>query len=166
MSRPIYVLTEGDIGEVLPHRGRCRMVDTAEVFFGNENQPPWITGMYFVPRDPWWQYGHFPGNPMMRGGDMVDLLAQILGLLIRFAYPDLRGKKAMLCGVEEVKVRGIVRPGARLRLEAGAGDLRRRLGVITGSAKAFLLPGDGQATEEKLVCEGTIILAVSDELPA
>lgn len=68
---------------------------------------------YLDTTDAFWIRGHMPGMPLMPGVLMCEMAAQVSTWYV--AHHNLMpGKKLGFGGMDEVKFRGIVRPGDRL----------------------------------------------------
>jgi 3-hydroxyacyl-[acyl-carrier-protein] dehydratase len=59
--------------------------------------------------------GHFPGHPLLPGTLMIEMIAQACGLFV-LALHDFR-RMPVLIGVNNARVRGMVKPGALLAAE-------------------------------------------------
>jgi 3-hydroxyacyl-[acyl-carrier-protein] dehydratase len=96
-------------------------------------------------RDEFWVRGHVPGRPLFPGVLMIESAAQLCCFLFCRMH---REKKRFFAfgGVEGVRFRGTVEPGARIVLMARGEKIRSNLGVF--STQAFV---DG-----RVVYEGTI----------
>jgi len=121
-------LTHQQIREVLPHRYPFLLVDrvlevSADHAVGIKNVSA---------NEPFFQ-GHFPTYAVMPGVLIVEALAQ-LGATIVLHHPDLRGKLALLTGLDGWRFRRQVTPGDTLRLEVTLVALRSRMGKAHGKA--------------------------------
>ena len=59
--------------------------------------------------------GHFPGHPLLPGTLMIEALAQTCGMLVLVLHEFRR--MPVLIGVNNARVRGMVKPGASLAAE-------------------------------------------------
>lgn len=78
--------------------------------------------------------GHFPGQAMMPGVLIIEAMAQVGGVLL-LSEPALKGKLAVIAGIENVKFRKPVVPGDALITEVEVMSLRRNFGKIKLTAR-------------------------------
>lgn len=72
-----------------------------------------ICAGYLDTTDAFWIRGHMPGMPLMPGVLMCEMAAQVSTWYVA-QHNLMPGKKLGFGGMDEVKFRGIVRPGDRL----------------------------------------------------
>ena len=96
-------MTREEIKTLLPHREPMLLLDQASL-------APDGTGhaCYRIPEDPYFCQGHFPGNPTVPGVILCEIMAQ--GCLPLLVEP-LKDHLLLYRGLDQVKFRGIVRPG-------------------------------------------------------
>ena len=92
-----------EIMGILPHRGKMLLVDES-VLDGDT-----AVGKYHVRGDEWFLDGHFPGNPVVPGVVLCEILAQSACVLMRDAISQ--GKLPMYTGLDKVRFKNPVRPG-------------------------------------------------------
>ena len=63
---------------------------------------------YRIREDEFFCQGHFPGNPLVPGVILCEIMAQSCALLVK---DDLPGKTTLYSGISNAKFKGIVRPG-------------------------------------------------------
>ena len=68
-------MNKQEIMQLLPHRDSMLLIDEAEVVDGEAHGRKTITG------DEWFLQGHFPGNPVVPGVILCEILAQSAGIL-------------------------------------------------------------------------------------
>ncbi len=103
--------------------------------------------------DEFWTRGHMPGMPLMPGVIMCEAAAQLASYFAR-KYDLIEAEVIGFGGLEEVRFRGVVRPGERFVVLAKLLKLRRMLltcqfqGVVNdnlvveGILKGIALPID------------------------
>lgn len=70
-------------------------------------------GYLDIAEDAFWVRGHMPGMPLMPGVLMCEMAAQVSTWYV-VTHDLMPGKRMGFGGLDEVKFRGIVRPGNRL----------------------------------------------------
>ena len=98
-----------DIRKLNPHRFEFEQVTGIVAFRPEERK---IVGLRVVREDEFWVRGHIPGNPVFPGVLMLESAAQVCS----FYSGRVVGSAGFLGfgGVDEVRFRGVVRPGGRL----------------------------------------------------
>lgn len=96
-------MNRDEIMTVLPHRDDMLLLDEVE------EQDGVAVGRYTVRGDEFFLRGHFPGNPIVPGVILCEILAQSACVLLRDVMTD--GKTPMYTGLDRVKFRSPVRPG-------------------------------------------------------
>ena len=92
-----------EIMGILPHRDHMLLLDDAEELDGT------AVGHYTVRGDEYFLKGHFPGNPIVPGVILCEILAQSACVLMRGAMGE--GQLPVYTGLNNVKFRSPVRPG-------------------------------------------------------
>ena len=95
-----------EIMEILPHRDNLLLLDDVESRDGGS------VGHYTVRGDEFFLKGHFPGNPIVPGVILCEILAQSACVLLRDAMNG--GKLPVYTGLDRVRFRSPVRPGDRI----------------------------------------------------
>jgi 3-hydroxyacyl-[acyl-carrier-protein] dehydratase len=97
-----------EIEKVLPHRDAMLLIDEAELIDGVSH------GKKHIRADEWFLQGHFPGDPVVPGVILCEILAQSACVLL----PASEGKRTpFFTGLDKVRFRGMVRPGDTLETE-------------------------------------------------
>lgn len=97
-------MNQEDIMKIIPHRDQMLLID--EVIEDGE----WALGTYYVRGDEWFLKGHFPGNPVVPGVILCEILAQSSCVFLRDVMAE-KGALPMYTGLNNVKFRHPVKPG-------------------------------------------------------
>lgn len=92
-----------EIMKILPHRDSMLLLDDAE------KQDGVAVGHYHVRGDEFFLKGHFPGNPIVPGVILCEILAQSACVLLEGAIKD--GQLPVYTGLSNVRFRHPVKPG-------------------------------------------------------
>ncbi len=90
--------------KILPHREPMLLVDEADI-----NEDGTFTGRYTVKGDEFFLQGHFPGNPIVPGVILCEMMAQSAAVLFQDDIGE--DKLFVYTGIDKVKFRESVRPG-------------------------------------------------------
>jgi len=115
-----------EIKTFLPHREPMLLLDEAEL---DENGN--ALGRYTVRGDEWFLQGHFPGNPVVPGVVLCEIIAQTAGVLLRDLLP---GKTTLYAGMDNVRFRHMVRPGETVNVSCRITRSIANVYVIAGEA--------------------------------
>ncbi|MCL2883178.1 MAG: 3-hydroxyacyl-ACP dehydratase FabZ [Coriobacteriia bacterium] len=87
---------------ILPHREPMLLLDEVELAEGS------VHGRYTVRGDEFFLQGHFPGNPVLPGVMLCEMMAQSACLLV-----EGTGEKftPFFTGIKNAKFKNVVRPG-------------------------------------------------------
>lgn len=96
-------MNKDEIMRVLPHRENMLLLDDAESLEGG------AVGHYTVRGDEFFLKGHFPGNPIVPGVILCEILAQSACVLLKEVIRE--GQLAVYTGLNNVKFRSSVKPG-------------------------------------------------------
>ena len=92
-----------EIQTILPHRDPMLLVDRMEVDAQGVGH-----AWYRIPSNPFYCQGHFPGNPIVPGVILCEIMAQSTCQL----YPEIfKDHLVVYRGMDRVKFRGTVKPG-------------------------------------------------------
>ncbi|MEA4929148.1 MAG: 3-hydroxyacyl-ACP dehydratase FabZ family protein [Candidatus Limiplasma sp.] len=102
-------MNRDEIKQLLPHREPMLLLDTLDM------QGETAIGRYAVRGDEWFLQGHFPGNPVVPGVVLCEMIGQSCAVLLG---DRLKGKTPMFAGINRVKFRRSARPGDTILLTA------------------------------------------------
>ena len=98
------------IKEIIPHREPMLLVNEIHVM---DNKS--IEGRYYFHGDEWFFKGHYPGNPIVPGIILCEIMAQTsCGLL----QSGTKGKTPYLVSITNAKFRKVVHPGDDCKVKA------------------------------------------------
>lgn len=103
-------MTREELKEYLPHREPMLLVD--EITMDENNV---AHGIYHVRGDEFFLQGHFPGQPVVPGVILCEIIAQSCALLLGDA---LKGKTPFYTGIDKVKFKHQVVPGDTAEITA------------------------------------------------
>lgn len=141
------LLTAKEIMEILPHRWPFMLLDTVEELTPGVRAVAKKCVSY---NEPFFQ-GHFPGEPVMPGVLIIEVLAQA-GAVAVLSLPENKGKTAYFAAIQSAKFKRKVIPGDVLMLEV---EIIKQKGAI----------GIGKATatvDGKTAVQAELTFAVSD----
>ncbi len=95
--------------QIMPHREPMLLVDQSEL------TPDGVVSEYTIPDDPYFTHGHFPGNPIVPGVILCEIMAQGSVLLFQ---EQLKGKLALYAGMDKVRFKKSVHPGDTVRVHS------------------------------------------------
>lgn len=104
-------MNRDELMQILPHRDNMLLLDDAEERDGC------AVGHYTVRGDEFFLKGHFPGDPIVPGVILCEILAQSACVLMRDVMTE--GKIAVYTGLNNVKFRSPVKPGDTVETRCG-----------------------------------------------
>ena len=121
-------MNKEEIKNILPHRDDMLLIDEAEIVDGKAHAKRKITGEEFFLR------GHFPGNPVVPGVILCEILAQSTCVLLDDTMDD--SVTPYFSGLNNVKFKHPVKPGDTVETEC---EITRSKGVFYfASGKGFV----------------------------
>ena len=96
-------MNKTEIMNILPHRDNMLLLDDVTEADGT------AVGHYTVRGDEFFLQGHFPGNPIVPGVILCEILAQSACILLQNVMTE--GKLPVYTGLNNVKFRAPVKPG-------------------------------------------------------
>ena len=138
------MLTREEIKEFLPHREPMLLVDDMEMN-GEE-----CISHYHVRGDEFFLQGHFPGNPIVPGVILCEIMGQSSSILV---LDELKGRLTLYSGLSDVRFRQPVHPGDTITVKA---HITARKGLIFFiDATAFV--------DDKVACKGKLSFVLVDK---
>ena len=131
-----------ELQKFLPHREPMLLVD--EVMVEEDGS---ARSRYRIKEDEFFCRGHFPGNPIVPGVILLEIMAQSCALLVK---DEIQGKTTLYTGIDKVRFKNMVRPGDLVEVTA---SLKGRRGQIF-YCEAVLKVGD------MVCCKGELSFAL------
>ena len=101
-------MNRDELKKLMPHREPMLLVDEASLIEENK-----AIGKYTVKGDEWFLKGHFPGNPVVPGVVLCEMLAQTCCVLLG---EIIKGRTPYLTGINKVKLKNMVHPSETLEI--------------------------------------------------
>ncbi|GAB4372044.1 MAG: bifunctional UDP-3-O-[3-hydroxymyristoyl] N-acetylglucosamine deacetylase/3-hydroxyacyl-ACP dehydratase [Calditrichia bacterium] len=136
------------IQRILPHRYPFLLVDRITEFEAGKR----IVGLKNVTGNEEFFQGHFPGHPIMPGVLIIEAMAQTGGIMLLNAEENPQNKIVYFMGMDNVRFRKPVFPGAQLIFELEL--IKRRSTSVKMQGKAFV--------GGELVAEAEMMAAILD----
>lgn len=135
-----------DVGVIRQHnRQRFEMEQLTAICYEDHKRRICV-GYKDLREDEFWVRGHMPGLPLMPGVIMCEAAAQMASYYTH-RYALMEGDLIGFGGLEDVRFRGIVRPGERFFIMAQLLKVRRQM--LTCEFQCYV--------RENRVCEGILL---------
>ncbi len=139
-------MDRNEIMDILPHREHMLLVDSAELVDGVAHGKKHITG------DEFFLKGHFPGNPIVPGVILCEIMAQSACVLIKDSLPEASSDNisTLFTGLDKVRFKRPVKPGDTVETEC----------VITKSRAPFYWANGNAFVDGELAASAEFSFAV------
>lgn len=132
-----------EIKKYLPHREPMLLVDDVTL------DADVAVGHYHVTGEEFFVQGHFPGNPVVPGVILCEIMGQCCCSLI---MDELPGRTPFYAGLDKVRFKNPVRPGDTIEIR---GKITARRGLT------FFVDADAKV-DGKLCAKGSLIFTLID----
>ena len=133
-----------DIEEIRRHNPQRYEMEQLTAICYDDPKDDIVVGYKDLGPDEFWARGHMPGMPLMPGVIMCEAAAQLAGYHSK--KHELMSGTIGFGGLENVRFRGMVRPGDRFVIVCQLLKLRRM--IMTCKFECFV--------DQNLVCEGVL----------
>lgn len=143
------ILNTKEIKNLIPHREPMLLLDQVAILSPSEAE-----SAYSVSGSEFFLQGHYPGNPIVPGNILSEMLAQLGAVLICYnssmsecAYHNLRkGKTPVIARLNNVRFQSTVKPGDHIKLHI---TITRDTGLVA-AAEAIVTVGETVAVSEEM----------------
>ena len=112
-------MNKEEIKQILPHREPMLLIEKSYI-----DDEGLAHSEYTIKEDEFFTRGHFPGNPIVPGVILCEIMAQSCAILVKDEIP---GHITLYAGLNNVRFKGVVKPGdvckITSKLEARRGQL-------------------------------------------
>lgn len=135
-------MNRNEIEQILPHRKPMLLVDEAYL-----NEDGSATGYYTVNGDEFFLQGHFPGNPVVPGVILCEMMAQTCAVMLSSEAQDAT---PYFTSLNNVKFKNMVKPGDKIEFKC----------AITKTKKPFYFASGTGYVDGKLCVKGDFSFAL------
>lgn len=135
-------MNKEEIKQYLPHREPMLLIEEACL---DENGL--AHSKYRIKEDEFFTRGHFPGNPVVPGVILCEIMAQSCAILVKDAIP---GHLTLYAGLDKVRFKNMVKPGDICEVTASLESRRGQLFFCDAKLEV----------EGKLCCKGSLSFAL------
>lgn len=131
-----------ELKKYLPHREPMLLIDEMNI-----DETGVCHAKYRVKEDEFFCKGHFPGNPVVPGVILCEIMAQSCALLVKDV---IQGKTTLYTGIDNVRFKQVVKPGDLCEVTA---RLKSRRGLMFFCEASLMVDG-------VLCCKGDLSFAL------
>ena len=102
-------MDKNELKQLLPHRGPMLLIDEASLI-----SPEHSVGSVKIRGDEWFVQGHFPGNPIVPGVVLCEMIAQTCCITV---LKERESVTPYFTGMNKLRFLGVVRPGDTVRFD-------------------------------------------------
>lgn len=116
-----------ELKQYMPHREPMLLVDRSEVVEENH-----VRSEYTVTGEEAFVQGHFPGNPIVPGVILCEIMAQSSVLLMK---DELQDNLALYAGLDNARFKRVVKPGDTIVVDSSLKAKHGRVIIVDAVAK-------------------------------
>lgn len=131
-----------ELKKYLPHREPMLLIDEMEI-----DDAGVCHARYRVKDDEFFCRGHFPGNPLVPGVILCEIMAQSCALLVKDV---ILGRTTLYTGIDNVRFKHVVKPG----------DLCEITARLKGSRGQMFFCEASLSVDGMLCCKGDLSFAL------